>query len=251
MKSRAKFYLSAAERKMPVSLTLEEKKDIIASLDNRTSSRSALALKYGVTTNAVSKIYSRQRLSILEATSHGRLSTRRLRKSRLDALGARLYDWHKRHAGKGVIGQTILLEKAREQAAQLNYPLEELRRINLGWIHRWKKSHGLCKSDHASLQQQQPNQQQACLQQQQQQHKKQLSLTAAIVPSSGHNEETKSELQIQTGYDSWTPSSGRLESPTPLRPQRRRKLNVALTLFQKYAIITALDNGSSSQVSML
>ena len=205
------------KRKIPVGLTLEQKHDIITCLDNQTSSQRELASKYDVTVNAIGKIYNLQRTSILEAISSGHFQTRtmRLRKNKLDDLGSRLAEWYYCQAGPNIpnITQSSLLEKGRELATELGYSEGELGRINLGWIHRWKKMNGILKS-HPSLSVK---------------HRYRLS---SEVTASG------SEGSANAGVSK------------PRASKKGRKGTVALTLFQKYAIITALDNQTSSQAEL-
>ncbi len=205
------------KRKIPVGLTLKQKHDIITCLDNQTSSQSELASKYDVTANAISKIYNRQRTFIIEAISSGQFQTRakRLRKSKLDELGTKLSEWYSSQVGMNVptISQSTLLEKGRELASLFDYSEEELGRINLGWIHRWRKMNGILKSEPSS--------------------------------SFKHTSWPSSEVAASSSG-----GSGDTGASKPRVSEKGRKGNVALTLFQKYAIITALDNQTSSQAEL-
>lgn len=214
-KLRMSHHFFAAKRKLPVGLTLQQKHEIIVSLDNKTSSQADLATKFNVTPNAVSKIYSQQRLSIIEAVQVGgfRTLSKRIRKTKLDVLGSNLFEWFS-HQNASEMTQFVLLEKSRELAAELGHSEGEISRINLGWIHRWKKSHQLFKATSKT--------------------------SIQNIPST-----SQSMSAIQGENKSRTALSGCVETR-----ERLRKSNVALTLFQKYAIITALDNQTSNQAEV-
>lgn len=203
------------KRKIPVGLTLEQKHDIITCLDNQTSSQRELAFKYGVTVNAIGKIFNLQRTSVLEAISSGHYQkqAKRLRKSKFDELGSKLAEWYNCQAGMVFITQMTLLEKCRELAAELGYSELELSRINLGWIHRWRKTNRILQSD----------------------------------PSSSVKHPWRSSSKVTPSGSGGSTSAG---AGKPRATEKGRKCNVALTLFQKYAIITALDNQTSSQAEL-
>ena len=217
-KLRMSNHFFAAKKKLPVGLTLEQKSEIIVSLDNKTLSQTDLAAKFNVTPNAVRKIYNRQRQSVFEAVqiSGFRTLSKRIRKTKLDVLGSNLYKWFSRQKASEMT-QFVLLEKSRKLAAELGHSEEEISRINLGWIHRWKKSHQIFKSSSNSG------------------NDSKQSIPSTSQSSSEHPGKDKSRID----------SAGFVETR-----ERVRKSNVALTLFQKYAIITALDNQKSNQAEV-
>ena len=219
-KSSFGIFFAAAKRKIPVGLTIQQKYDVITCLDNQTCSKSRLALKYQVTCNAISKIYKHQRNSVLDAIKSGKLQVcaRRLRKSKLDTVGSKLYSWYCLQNPHNV-SQNVLMLKAKEIATELNSTYVRMDKINFGWIHRWKKSHGVfrCKSRNSA------------------------TSTAALSSTSGPSSSSISPRVNET-----------VENPAFKKTCETfskvyRKCSVALTLFQKYAIITALDNKTSNQ----
>jgi hypothetical protein len=110
----------------------------------------------------------------------------------------------------------VLLTKAKAIVTSTLSNCDEVDKINIGWIHRWKKTHGVFKCNPQT--------------------------SSASTTESTSAVQQSSSLNIQNA--SRTESTALSKTCEILN---HRKCNIALTLLQKYAIITALENQTSSQ----
>lgn len=127
--------MSAPKRK-PVCLTIEQKLEILNSLQLKTMKRNELAEKYKCDYSTIVRIVQQEHKIRSVALENGNTSRKRFRKGNYEELDQAVAIWFRQMRAKNaIISSPMIMEEAKKFAVKLEIPDFE---PSNGWLGRWK-----------------------------------------------------------------------------------------------------------------